>query len=137
MISGSPQGLTERSTFDVIDVFSSTAASSYLFELLFRWTRLRLTMEPFPQCLEPLTECFVIGIIVSLAVSHFTHRPVLLTFLQHCLFWFVSDQILLKIVQGVCSLFHVNAFSHVCFKINLKISGKDFLSAQVYSSSQH
>ena len=66
-----------------------------------RWTRLRLTMEPFPQCLEPLTECFVIGILMALAVSHLMNRSVLLSFAQHCLFWFVSDEILLKIVQGV------------------------------------
>jgi len=67
---------------------------------MIRWTRLRLTMEPFPQCLEHLTECLVIGLLFALSVNHFMDRPVLLSLVQHCLFWFVSDQILLKIVQG-------------------------------------
>ncbi|XP_065069867.1 ceramide glucosyltransferase-B-like [Rhopilema esculentum] len=65
-----------------------------------RWTRLRLTMEPFPQCLEPLTECFVIGLCMALAVNYFTNRSIIFSFAQHCLIWFVSDQILLRIVQG-------------------------------------
>ncbi|XP_029200146.2 ceramide glucosyltransferase-like [Acropora millepora] len=65
-----------------------------------RWTRLRLTMEPFPSVLEPLTESVVIGILASWAVSHLWAFSVAFSFIKHLLLWFFLDYLLLKTVQG-------------------------------------
>lgn len=66
-----------------------------------RWTRLRLTMEPFPAIFEPLTESVVIGLLASWAASYLWEFSSMLFFIKHLLLWFVLDYVLLRCVQGV------------------------------------
>ena len=66
-----------------------------------RWTRLRLTMEPFPAIFEPLTESVVIGLLASWAMSYLWEFSAALMFIKHVLVWFILDFILLRCVQGV------------------------------------
>ncbi|CAH3173135.1 unnamed protein product [Porites evermanni] len=65
-----------------------------------RWTRLRLTMEPFPAIFEPLTESVVIGLLASWAMSYLWEFSAALMFIKHILVWFVLDFILLRCIQG-------------------------------------
>lgn len=65
-----------------------------------RWTRLRLTMEPFPSVLEPLTESIVIGLMATWAVWHLWEFSAIFFFIKHLLLWFFLDYMLLRSVQG-------------------------------------
>ena len=83
-------------------VFHSCLYSKCLYNGFYcRWTRLRLTMEPFPAIFEPLTESVVIGLLASWAMSYLWEFSAALMFIKHILVWFVLDFILLRCVQGV------------------------------------
>ena len=66
-----------------------------------RWTRLRLTMQPFPAIFEPLTESAVIGVLTCWAVYHLWEFSAGLFFIEHLVLWFILDYILLRCLQGV------------------------------------
>jgi len=70
-----------------------------------RWTRLRLTMEPFPAIFEPLTESAVIGLLTCWAVRHLWEFSAILFFIKHILLWFLLDYLLLRCLQGVSYFF--------------------------------
>ena len=65
-------------------------------------------MMPMIGVLEPLTECLAIGLLGCWGAYHLWEFNIWLFLLCHCLFWFVADQSLLHIMQGVSaiSLYH-------------------------------
>lgn len=66
---------------------------------LTRWAKLRVAMVPTMILLEPLSECMIVGIFASWAVNVLFHWDSLVFYLVHILLWFLSDWILLSIVQ--------------------------------------
>ena len=75
-------------------VFHSLSISS-----LQRWGRLRVSMITLPALLEPFTECLLLGVIVSLSAHYIMGWNKLIILLCHCLNWFISDMILLHLVE--------------------------------------
>ena len=74
---------------------------------LTRWAKLRVAMLPTMILLEPLSECMIDGAFASWAVSVLFQWDSLVFYLVHILLWFLSDWILLSIVQvsaANCSL---------------------------------
>lgn len=67
---------------------------------LTRWAKLRVAMVPTTILLEPLSECMVVGAFASWSVSMLLHWDSLVFYLVHILMWFLSDWILLSIVQN-------------------------------------
>lgn len=68
---------------------------------LTRWAKLRVAMVPTMILLEPLSECLVVGAFASWSVSVLFNWDSLVFYLIHILCWFLSDWLLLSIVQ-VC-----------------------------------
>lgn len=66
---------------------------------LTRWAKLRVAMVPTTILLEPMSECLVVGAFASWAVSILFAWDSLVFYLIHILMWFLSDWILLSIVQ--------------------------------------
>lgn len=66
---------------------------------LTRWAKLRVAMVPTMILLEPLSECLIVGAFASWAVSVLFRWDSLVFYLVHILMWFLSDWILLSIVQ--------------------------------------
>lgn len=66
---------------------------------LTRWAKLRVAMMPTMVLLEPLSECMVIGACASWAVTVLFRWDALVFYLVHVLMWFLSDWILLSVVQ--------------------------------------
>lgn len=58
-------------------------------------------MMPVIGVLEPLTECLAIGLLGSCGAYYLWGCSIWKVLLGHCLFWFVADQLLLHIMQGV------------------------------------
>lgn len=67
---------------------------------LIRWAKLRVAMVPTTILLEPLSECFIIGAFASWSVSVLFRWDSLVFYLIHILVWFLSDWVLLSIVQN-------------------------------------
>ncbi|KAH9500825.1 hypothetical protein Btru_073116, partial [Bulinus truncatus] len=71
-----------------------------------RWVRLRLNMMPVVTgLLEPLTDCFPLGVYTSWALHHFFNISPLSFFTVHVLLWMTLDYILLTSVQNGPLLF--------------------------------
>ena len=92
------------------------ASSSYLrligddsLRLSFRWTKLRIAMIPGTVALEPFSECFVAGLILSWSCMHFFHWNMLVVFLCHTLIWFIRDCLLYRSLE-VRNKFHRSVF---------------------------
>lgn len=66
-----------------------------------RWVKLRVAMCPWLLFFEPLSECFVLGVVSAWAVNYLFGFARLSFFLVHVLVWFLMDWKLLHIVQ-VC-----------------------------------
>lgn len=66
---------------------------------LTRWAKLRVAMVPTLILLEPMAECLVVGLFAAWSVSVLFHWDSLVFYLIHILVWFLSDWILLSIVQ--------------------------------------
>lgn len=66
---------------------------------LTRWAKLRVAMVPTTILLEPLSECLIVGAFASWSVNVLFGWDSLVFYLIHILFWFLSDWILLSIVQ--------------------------------------
>lgn len=73
---------------------------------LTRWAKLRVAMVPTTILLEPLSECMVVGAFASWSVNVLFNYDSLVFYLVHILTWFLSDYILLSIVQNGSLPFH-------------------------------
>ncbi|KXJ74655.1 hypothetical protein RP20_CCG013168 [Aedes albopictus] len=67
---------------------------------LTRWAKLRVAMVPTTILLEPLSECIIVGMFACWAAKILFRWNPLVFFLIHTLFWFLSDWILLSIIQN-------------------------------------
>ncbi|XP_063707336.1 ceramide glucosyltransferase isoform X2 [Culicoides brevitarsis] len=67
---------------------------------LTRWAKLRVAMVPTLILLEPMAECLVLGAFAAWSVSFLFRWDSLVFYLCHILLWFLSDWILLSIVQN-------------------------------------
>jgi ceramide glucosyltransferase len=77
------------------------ACSVELFKArLSRWIRLRTSMIPFPSLLEPLIDCFVMGLLSSLVFSYLLGYSFFLFYGFHICIVMVSDYILLRNLQN-------------------------------------
>jgi ceramide glucosyltransferase len=65
---------------------------------MIRWCKLRLKLNPMTW-LEPMQECFAIGLCTSLAVNFLFNWNSLVFFMIHVLCWFLSDYTLLTTAQ--------------------------------------
>ena len=63
-----------------------------------RWCKLRLKLTP-AAWLEPLQECFLLGLATSWTVHFLFAWNSLVFFLVHVLGWFVCDYVILSIAQ--------------------------------------
>lgn len=88
---------------------------------LTRWAKLRVAMMPTTILLEPLSECMVVGAFASWSVSILFCWDSLVFYLIHILMWFLSDWILLSIVQNGSLPF--NKFDFVVGWLLREISG--------------
>lgn len=88
---------------------------------LTRWAKLRVAMVPTTILLEPLAECMIVGAFASWSVSFLFGWDSLVFYLIHILMWFLSDWILLSIVQvspdyllffGICPF---SIIDFICF----------------------
>lgn len=66
---------------------------------MIRWCKLRLKLNPMTW-LEPLQECFAIGLGASFAVNYLFNWNSLVFFMIHVLCWFLSDYTLLTTAQN-------------------------------------
>lgn len=73
---------------------------------LIRWAKLRVAMVPTTILLEPLSECMVLGALASWSASIIFKWDPLVFYLVHILTWFLSDWIMLSIVQNGSLPFH-------------------------------
>jgi ceramide glucosyltransferase len=69
---------------------------------MMRWIKLRTSLVPFTAVMEPISECLILGILASFAVSQLFHWSGLAFFFVHVLIWFLLDYLILLIVQGGC-----------------------------------
>ncbi|KAL7052001.1 hypothetical protein ACKWTF_004719 [Chironomus riparius] len=67
---------------------------------LTRWAKLRVAMVHHLIILEPLSECMVLGCLASWAVNVLFQWDALPFYLVHILVWFLSDWIMLSVVQN-------------------------------------
>uniref|UniRef100_A0A8C4WYP5 ceramide glucosyltransferase n=1 Tax=Eptatretus burgeri TaxID=7764 RepID=A0A8C4WYP5_EPTBU len=65
-----------------------------------RWTKLRIHMVPATIVCEPVSECFVSGLLVSWSAHYFFQWDIVLAFLCYVFAWFLLDFIKLRLVQG-------------------------------------
>uniref|UniRef100_UPI00358E3F41 ceramide glucosyltransferase isoform X3 n=1 Tax=Myxine glutinosa TaxID=7769 RepID=UPI00358E3F41 len=65
-----------------------------------RWTKLRIHMVPATIVCEPVSECFVSGLLVSWSAHYFFQWDLVLAFLCYVFAWFLLDFIKLRLVQG-------------------------------------
>lgn len=97
---------------------------------LTRWAKLRVAMMPTLILLEPMAECLVLGALAAWSVYFLFRWDSLVFYLIHILLWFLSDWILLSIVQvsnaGICFIKHfltINFFSRtVLYHLTSSIS---------------
>lgn len=68
----------------------------------------RVATVPSTIIAEPMTECFVLGIFVSWALSYLTSWDPIVVFMVHVLQWFIFDYLQLKALQVKSgSLYHI------------------------------
>ena len=66
---------------------------------MIRWCKLRLKLSVM-SWLEPMQECFMLGVCTSWTVNYLFGWNSLVFFLTHVLMWFLFDYMLLKTVQN-------------------------------------
>lgn len=64
-----------------------------------RWAQLRTALVPVTAFLEPISECFVAGILVSWAIYYITAFSPLIVLTLHLITWLILDYILLWVIQ--------------------------------------
>ncbi|RUS90165.1 hypothetical protein EGW08_002044 [Elysia chlorotica] len=79
---------------------SGNCGISDFHKRLVRWAKLRMTLLPTLILLEPLGESVIQGAAASLAAGYLLDISPLAFFIGHLLIWFLSDYILLRIVQN-------------------------------------
>uniref|UniRef100_A0A182P5V0 ceramide glucosyltransferase n=1 Tax=Anopheles epiroticus TaxID=199890 RepID=A0A182P5V0_9DIPT len=67
---------------------------------LTRWAKLRVAMVPTTILLEPMSECVIVGMFACGAAKVLFRWNPLVFFLIHTLVWFLSDWVLLSIIQN-------------------------------------
>lgn len=67
---------------------------------LIRWSMLRASLLPHLMFFEPLSECMLLGVIVSWAMEYMFGISPMGFFLLHVLLWFLCDYTLLRIVEN-------------------------------------
>lgn len=67
---------------------------------MIRWIKLRTSLIPVTAILEPASECLLMGVGGSWAVSSLFDWSGLAFFFVHALLWFLLDYILLLVLQG-------------------------------------
>uniref|UniRef100_A0A182LWA6 ceramide glucosyltransferase n=1 Tax=Anopheles culicifacies TaxID=139723 RepID=A0A182LWA6_9DIPT len=67
---------------------------------LTRWAKLRVAMVPTTILLEPMSECIILGLFACGATKELFRWNPLVFFLIHTLVWFLSDWVLLSIIQN-------------------------------------
>lgn len=77
---------------------SSTYSVPVWHRRMIRWCKLRLKLSVMPW-LEPMQECFLLGLTTCWTVNVLFGWNSLVFFLIHVLGWFLCDYMLLKIVQ--------------------------------------
>jgi ceramide glucosyltransferase len=77
---------------------SHRSLSSYQSRII-RWGRLRATMMPWPGLMEPLTECFGLGLLGAMATLRLLGLHPLLFLLVHTALWVTFDLMLLKLIE--------------------------------------
>lgn len=98
-----------------------------------RWTKLRIAMVPSTIVLEPISECFVIGALAAWAVNVLFNWDYVVFYLIHILFWFLSDWILLQIVQNGSLPF--NKFEFVIGWLLRELSGPYLFISSLWNPS--
>jgi len=66
---------------------------------LSRWAKLRFAMVPHTILLEPLSECFVLGIFAAWSINYLFRIDAFAIYLFHVLVWFLLDYMLLNVIQ--------------------------------------
>lgn len=79
---------------------SGARSVSALQARLTRWARLRIAMVPATTLLEPLTECLPLGAGAAWAAGQLFGAEPSVVFLVHVLVWFLSDWLMLRLVQN-------------------------------------
>ena len=67
--------------------------------LCFRWIKLRSAMVPHTALLEPISECMLSGALAAFSSYILFKTDPICFYLVHVLVWFISDWILIHIVQ--------------------------------------
>ncbi|KAL3867836.1 hypothetical protein ACJMK2_040682 [Sinanodonta woodiana] len=67
---------------------------------LVRWMKLRTAMLPLTMFLEPVSQCMVMGALVSWAVTYLFDWSPLMFFLGHVLVWFLLDYLQIKVIEN-------------------------------------
>ena len=65
----------------------------------FRWTKLRQAMVPLTVIFEPIAECMMLGVMAAWSTSFLFRWEPIAVFLVHLLAWFISDWLMIHIVQ--------------------------------------
>lgn len=86
------------SSFPALQNAGSRSFSAFRDRIV-RWGRLRATMMPIPGLFEPFTECLMLGIIGSVVIAHTLECDSRIVFVSHCLYWFICDMVLLRIIE--------------------------------------
>ena len=74
-----------------------------------RWAKLRFAMVPHTILLEPLSECFVLGILAAWSINFLFKIDPFAIYLFHILVWFLLDYTLLNVIQvGLKKLIKIN-----------------------------
>lgn len=60
----------------------------------------RVATVPSTIIAEPMTECFVLGLFVSWAISYLTSWDPIVCFMVHVIQWFILDYLQLKALQA-------------------------------------
>ena len=86
----------------------------------FRWAKLRAALVPLTIILEPVSECMLLGLLNSWAVTVLFPWSGLAFFFVHMLLWFVLDYILLQVVQvsslkspAICIMLKICLYWHI------------------------
>ncbi|OWF51098.1 Ceramide glucosyltransferase [Mizuhopecten yessoensis] len=79
---------------------SGNCTVEHFHKRLIRWSQLRGAMLPHLIILEPISECMLMGVLISWALDFLFNVSPMTVFLLHTLMWFLSDYCLLRIVEN-------------------------------------
>jgi len=77
-----------------------SSSITYFQNRISRWTKLRAAMCPHTILLEPISECMMAGGLAAWAAYVIFRFDPVVFYLVHVLFWFLSDWVLIHIVQN-------------------------------------